>query len=139
MPFSDAHLLYTLHLPVRWGDMDALGHVNNSRYFTYFEQARVDWLAALGVAWGRASGPVVASARCDYKRPVTVPATLEVRLYAEAPRRSSVLTRYEVCRTDAPDVLCAVGEATLVWVDLQSGRPVRLPEALRAHLPAAEF
>ena len=33
-------------------------------------------------------------------------------------------------RADAPDVLCATGQATMVWIDLQTGRPVSLPPVL---------
>ena len=40
-------LLHTARLPVRWGDQDPLGHVNNARFFTYFEQARIDYFDAV--------------------------------------------------------------------------------------------
>jgi acyl-CoA thioester hydrolase len=35
-------------MPVRWGDMDAYGHVNNTVYFRYMEQVRVEWLEQMG-------------------------------------------------------------------------------------------
>ena len=41
---DDTQHVHTTEIAVRWGDMDAGGHVNNSRFFTYFEEARVDWL-----------------------------------------------------------------------------------------------
>jgi acyl-CoA thioester hydrolase len=37
-------LVHVTHIPIRWGDMDAYGHVNNTVYFRYMEQARVEWL-----------------------------------------------------------------------------------------------
>ena len=40
-------LVHTSRLPIRWGDMDALGHVNNTVYFRYMEQARIEWVRAL--------------------------------------------------------------------------------------------
>lgn len=132
---SEARHLFTAMIEVRWGDMDALGHVNNSRYFTYFEQVRVEWLRSLDSGWDRTAGPVLASARCDYKRPITYPATLEIRLLSDPPRRSSIQTYYEVRTQDGPETLYAFGEATVVWVDFESGRPVSLPEAFRAALP----
>lgn len=66
-------LLHQLTLAVRWGDMDALGHVNNATYFTYFEQVRVAWLARLaggteGLAPGTASGPVIVTTACESAR-----------------------------------------------------------------------
>ncbi len=41
-------LLHKMPISVRWGDMDAMGHVNNAAYLTYFEQARFDWWKATG-------------------------------------------------------------------------------------------
>ena len=37
-------LVYECTIPMRWGDMDAMGHINNTLYFRYLEIARVDWL-----------------------------------------------------------------------------------------------
>ena len=45
---SEQTLLHEHRLDIRWGDMDALGHVNNVIYFRYFEQARASWLATIG-------------------------------------------------------------------------------------------
>lgn len=139
MKHPERRLLHTSHLSVRWGDMDALGHVNNTCFFTYFEQVRVEWLEGLDLDWMRGRvGPVVASTRCDFKRPVVYPAELEILLYAGPPGRTSVSTYYEARETSADDALCAIGEAVLVWVDYEAGRPRPLPEALRAHLPPPE-
>ncbi|MDB5949239.1 MAG: acyl-CoA thioesterase, partial [Massilia sp.] len=35
--------VHVMRMPIRWGDMDAMGHVNNTVYFRYFEQARISW------------------------------------------------------------------------------------------------
>ena len=37
-------LVHEMRIPVRWGDLDAMGHVNNTIYFRYFEALRIDWL-----------------------------------------------------------------------------------------------
>lgn len=107
--------------------MDALGHVNNAHYFRFFEEARTQWLLQHRDVWTAKRGPVVAHAACTYKRPIVHPATLIVDLSFDEPRRSSVVTRYSVRTVATPDVLCAVGEATIVWVDYETGRPVSLP------------
>jgi len=47
-------LVHVERIPIRWGDMDAMGHVNNTVYFRYMEQARISWFDALvprGKAW----------------------------------------------------------------------------------------
>jgi len=41
-------LVYTMRFPVRWGDMDAMGHVNNTVYFRYLESARIEWMVLVG-------------------------------------------------------------------------------------------
>lgn len=127
--------LHTAVVPVRWIDQDALGHVNNARYFTYFENARIDWLATVVRARTPGIGPVLANTKCEYKRPITYPATLRISVYADPPRRSSLQTYYEVRVEGDEDTVYAYGEALVVWVDIKRGRPVSIPEPIRERLP----
>lgn len=46
---SEKRLLHTAHIPVRWGDMDNYGHVNNTVYLEYVQEARVAWFASVGL------------------------------------------------------------------------------------------
>lgn len=127
---ADRRFLATVPVPMRWGDMDALGHLNNAVYLTYFEQARTDWLLGLDggpETWTDEMGPVVASVAFTFKRPIVFPATVLVDLWCEAPRRSSVVVHCRMRTEAAPDVTCAEGHATLVWVRLDTGRPTSLP------------
>jgi acyl-CoA thioester hydrolase len=128
-------LVHTTRLVVRWGDMDALGHVNNAAYLTYFEHARVEALEQLGVTLGPGSVLVVAAASVAFKRPVVYPAAVEVRVSVGAPGRSSFPTYYDLVTLD-DGALCATGEATVVQVDAATGRAARLPDALRTALEA---
>jgi acyl-CoA thioester hydrolase len=128
------HLL-TVHIPVRWGDMDALGHVNNTVYFRYMEQARIEWLEGLGFALDVSAGmsAVIVNASCTFLLPVTYPATVEVRLSADKPGRSSVQTHYELrCLGEA--ALYAEGAAKIVWVDPATGRSTPVPDQVRVSL-----
>ncbi|MCH2778114.1 acyl-CoA thioesterase, partial [Listeria monocytogenes] len=71
------------HIPVRWGDMDSYGHVNNTLYFQYLEEARVAWFETLGIDLeGAAEGPGVLQSLHTYLKPVVHPATVVVELYA---------------------------------------------------------
>ena len=136
MSAEEAIHVYTAQVPVRWGDLDAMGYVNNSRYFTFFEQARVQWLRSLSDEWNFTRvGPMLAHASCDFRRPLPYPATLEIDIYAEPPGRTSLKTYYEV-RVEGEGTLYAQGEATLVWVNADTESPEPLPEAFRAALPA---
>ena len=133
--------LHTLRIPVRWADLDALGHVNNATYFTYFEQARVSWFESINatgaVLTGAALGPVLAHAACTFHQPVVYPASLEVRLYGGQVGRSSVETYYELRDAAQSETLYATGNARLVWVDRATGRSTPIPAAIRELLPHA--
>jgi acyl-CoA thioester hydrolase len=125
---DDAQHVHTAEIAVRWGDMDAAGHVNNSRFFTYFEEARVDWLGAtLDGPLFIESGPVLANATCDFKQPLRHPATLVIDVYATPPGRSSLKTVYDATLADTDDRV-AVGTAVLVWVNVETGEPVSVPD-----------
>jgi len=123
-------------MPIRWADMDALGHVNNTVYFRFMEQARIDWLHALDpAAGGHASGtgPVVVNAACTFLEPLRYPGEVVVRMSLVDPGRTSVGSTYEI---DCGGRRAAEGAAKMVWVDVATGRPVPLPDAILAPLRA---
>ncbi|MGA8049426.1 MAG: thioesterase family protein [Burkholderiales bacterium] len=131
----DRTLGYVAHIPIRWGDMDAMGHVNNTVYFRFMEQARICWFdRVLPRGEGRKSnGIVIVSASCHYRRPMTYPGTVEVKLFVGTPGASSIPTYYEMRVDDDPQPY-ATGEAVVVFIDVAKNKPVRVPEGLRARL-----
>ena len=129
-------LVHVMHIPVRWGDMDALGHVNNTVYFRFAEQARIDWLVSLGITdiVDVDEGPVIINASCTFLRPITYPATVEVRTLIGKPGRSSLPTFYEMrCVGDAK--LYAEGAAKVVWWSPRTGKSLPLPDFIRRLYP----
>lgn len=124
---------FLTRFPMRWGEMDALGHANNVRYFSWFESARAtvfhdtEFFARLP----EGIGPVVAKATCEYRRPVVWPAELVVGTRVARLGQSSLTIEHAVAREDAPEALCAVGETVVVLVDYATGRAVPIPEAIR--------
>lgn len=129
----DTHrkLLYSTRIAIRWGDMDAYRHVNNTVYFRYMEQARVEWLEGIGYACNTdQEAPVIIDAHCTFRIPLTYPGTVVVKLFAGNAGRSSVPTYYEL-RLEGDERLCAEGAAKVVWMNPQTGKSVPLPEALR--------
>jgi acyl-CoA thioester hydrolase len=126
---NDRKLVHVERIAIRWGDMDAMGHVNNTVYFRYMEQARISWFDTLKSRdpW-RGTGVVVASTSCNFKRPLNYPGTVEVRVLAGAPGGSSVPTFYELV---IGDDLYAEGSATVVFIDLEKQKPVRIPQKIR--------
>ena len=52
-------LVHQMEIPIRWGDMDAMGHVNNTVYFRYLETLRIEWFRSIGcVPSEAATGPI---------------------------------------------------------------------------------
>lgn len=127
-------LVWTSLIPIRWGDMDAYGHVNNTIYFRYMEQCRVEYVEQLGFKVRPAgSGPVIINANGTFLLPLGYPGVVEVRMFCGSPGRSSVPTYYEI-RLQGDDTLYARGEAKMVWMDVASGKSVPIPDVLRAQL-----
>ncbi len=116
-------LVHTSRQPIRWGDMDLLGHVNNTVYFRYFEQARIEWVYGLDPETQPydGTGPVIVNASCTFLEPLVYPGEVEVRMYLGEPGRSSVGSYYELRMNGRK---YAEGAAKIVWVDLASGRSV---------------
>ena len=128
-------LQHVERLRVLWGDMDALGHVNNVMYFRYMEQARIGLFAALvpaDQAW-KTLGMVIANTSCDFKRALVYPADIEVKVYTEPPGGSSLGTIYEIAPVGESEPW-AVGRATIVFMNLELDRPTRIPDGVRAKL-----
>ncbi len=127
-------LVHDMIIPIRWGDMDSMGHVNNTVYFRYMESVRVDWLDSLerGQIHPPTSGPVVVNAFCNFLLELRYPGDLRVRMFAAKPGRSSFETYYEMTLTDKPDVVHANGGAKVVWIDFAQRCSVALPDALRS-------
>jgi len=126
-------LVHVEKIPIRWGDMDAMGHVNNTVYFRYMEQARISWFDALmpaAEAW-KDTGIVIANASCNFKRALNYPGIVEVRVTIDPPGGSSVPTFYELMMDND---LYADGAAVVVFIDMKSQKPVRIPEGIRSLL-----
>jgi acyl-CoA thioester hydrolase len=131
-------LVHEMRIPVRWGDLDAMGHVNNTVYFRYFETVRIAWLATLGITLGREGvGPVMANGFCNFRRQIEYPGELVARHFVVPPGRSSLDTFFTLSTAEAPGVVSADGGATLVWLDFPNQRTVPVPDAVRAHCLAA--
>ena len=123
----------TTTIPIRWGDMDAQGHVNNTVYFRYMEQARIEWLLRVAeqIGAGSTPGSVIVNASCTFIEPIEYPGTVEVRMFIGPPGRSSFDTQYELWVAGRKH---AEGAAKIVWVDRATQRSTPLPDAVRSLL-----
>ncbi len=127
-------LLSTLHFPIRWGDMDALAHVNNTLYLRYFEESRVSWALDIGMPLRKdGEGMILAKATVTFKKPVNYPANVTVDLLAGNIGRTS-FTLLNTLVVDGESEPSAMGECVIVWYDYLNQKSMPLPEKLRAIL-----
>jgi acyl-CoA thioester hydrolase len=126
----------TVEVPVAWGDMDALGHVNNAVYFRYFETARISFFAELGLGSVQQSngvGPILHSASCRFRIPLTHPDTVTVGAQIGEVGDDRFVMRYRAV-SHQHSAVAADGESLIVTFDYATGSKARVPDDLRARL-----
>ena len=125
--------VHQMVLPIRWGDMDAMGHVNNAMYFRYLETVRLDWFRTIGCNLNPdGEGPVIVNAFCNFYRQFEYPGDILAKMYVSDPGRTTFESWCTFERADAPGVVCSAGGATTIWVDFPKQKAVALPDWVRA-------
>lgn len=125
-------LVYSCSLAVRWGDMDAFGHVNNALYLRYLEEARVQMLVNMlgNQITDGDFATVVINVSCTFLKPITYPDSVRIDCYVGELGRSSFMTWYEVFALSAPNEMASEGSAKVVWMDRRTGKSAPLPAYL---------
>ena len=140
-------------IDVKWGEMDSLGHVNNTVFFRYSEDGRIDYIH--GIADGgdtqASDGPILADLGCSFRQQLRFPAAVEIGTRVSRIGRSSF--ELEQClffaddSADAgvdADTIIAVYHTVVVWFDFGAQTTMRIPETVRErirdleHLPPEE-
>lgn len=138
---SEKKQVHVMRQDIRWGDMDAFGHVNNTVYFRYMESARIAFLEQVtGRTDTAAEGPVIVTAYCTFSKQLVYPGQIEVHTFVGTPGRSSIEVTHEIRMVDEngdAKVVHAEGGAKVVWVNYAAEKSVPLPDALKALGPAA--
>lgn len=119
--------VFSYQMPVRWGDMDALGHVNNTVYFRFFEEARVVLLERMGMMFDAQRGWVLAHASCDFLKPLLYPANVVATSRLLRVGRSSMELEVWMARADDAGSVVARGRNVIVHIDQEAGRAAALP------------
>lgn len=126
------NLVHTLSMPLRWGDMDAYGHANNTVFFRFFEEARITWLSSLELGGeNEPTGPIIIKTSATFLKELSHPATVEVKTYAGKAGTTSLDNWHTITDSDTGE-LYAEGYAKLVWFDRTARKSTALPERLRA-------
>lgn len=123
--------LFRMPIELRWRDLDAFNHVNNSNFMTYLEEARIRWFDSLGEDWVTdAIAPLLAAVQMNYRVPIPYPSSVVVELFADRIGNSSVTIGHRIASEDGT-VLHADGHVVMVWIDRATGRPIPLPAVVR--------
>ena len=120
--------------PVAWGDMDAFSHVNNAKYFTYFETARMRYFEKTGVMSHMEmtrEGPILASTQCRFKFPVTYPDTLSLGARVASLEHDRFTMEYVVVSQEKQKV-AAKGEGLIVYFDYNANTKTAVPAPIRS-------
>ena len=125
-------LVAEMAMPIRWGDMDAMGHVNNTVYFRYLETARIEWFRTIRCEPDpQGQGPVIVNAFCNFYKQLEFPGDVVVKTYVSDPGRTTFESWHTIERVDHPGVISAAGGATVIWVDFPQQKAVTLPDRIR--------
>ena len=125
-------LVFEMVIPIRWGDMDAMNHLNNGTYFRYLETIRIDWMRSIGCLPDlKGEGPVIVNAFCNFYKQLEYPGDVLTKMYVSDPGRTTFETWGTMELTSAPGVICAAGGATTIWVDFPAKKAKTLPDWLR--------
>lgn len=125
----EADFVLVVEIPVAWGDMDAMGHVNNAVYFRYFETARIAYFERVGFLEEMkrsGTGPILASTRCRFRRPLTYPDRVFVGTSASDLQEDRFLMLYRVVSEALGDVT-AEGDGLIVSYDYCKNERAPLP------------
>ncbi len=134
------HYPATMTQTVAWGDMDALGHVNNTVYYRYFENIRIDFFQRLDLfelLEEQKLAPVLSESQCRFRRPVYFPDTLLLGTRIATLSDDRLTMEYGIF-SQSQQALVTQGSATVVCVDTRTGRPAPLPPMLKAALADAQ-
>jgi len=125
----------TDRMAMRWGEMDALGHMNNVSYLRYFEEVRIAWFESLSIEYRvGAEGPILGTITCKYLKPAIYPVEFEISSYIGNAGHSSFVMWHELYNANDPAERFAEAEAKLVWIDLGAGRSRPMPDWIRAEI-----
>jgi acyl-CoA thioester hydrolase len=135
-----AHFPIVIEEIVRWGDLDVLGHVNNTVFFRYFESARIAYLDRIRF-WPKSgsegTGPILASTQCRFRRPLRYPDRLKIGVRVVALGDDRFTMDYALW-SESQATIAALGESVIVAFDYGEGRKASLPEATRQALTTLE-
>jgi len=128
-----------VEMPVAWGQLDAFGHVNNTQFFRFFEDARIACFERIGVREHMAAtgeGPILAKTSCVFRKPLGFPDTVTACARITEVGQDRFTMEYAVF--SAKVGLAGHGEGRIVMLDYSTGSKALIPERIRAAIDSLE-
>lgn len=129
-----------LPLDVRWGDADALGHINNVQYVRYIESARVDYAKVvndLNFEAGIEECWILADLQCSYVGQLHYPCHIEVATRTSKLGNSSAVLIASIFVEDKDEPVFT-SKAVVVWFDYINQKTMRIPDVVREEVNSYE-
>ena len=125
-----------MEMPIRWGDMDARGHVNNTIYYRYFESSRIALFELLDVYKDPTTAliaPILSYQDCYYKAPLTYPDTIYIGAKIKGIEESKIIIHHSIMSKKL-NRIAAEGEAHIVWYNYQEKKKAIIPDDLKLEI-----
>jgi len=134
---SDQTFPSKLQLRIDWSEMDTFGHINNVQYFKYTQAARVNlWeqIKSMTAMWEQRVGPNLASASCQFRKPLFYPDTVRVQSRLEFIKTTSFGIHHQIL--NGTGELCAEAHDVCVLFDFNKNEKVALTDTMREEMKA---
>src|SRR5438128_7907719 len=130
---EESQVKFSIELPVQFRDIDVMGHVNNATYLQYMETARVELARKLGqVREGFRAGFIVASARCEFKKPIRDERRITVSVWVRRIGDRSWDLDYTIHGPKRAEY--AIGRTTQVAYDYKTRSAAKISRKLKREL-----
>jgi acyl-CoA thioester hydrolase len=127
--------IFSTDIDVRFSDLDALGHVNNAVFFTYFEEGRKKF----SQKYFEVSDPshirfIMAHIRCDYLKPVLFVDTVTLHMWVKNIGTKSFTFEYQLVHHSDPSMVYATGESVQVCYDYTKNQSIVVSDKVKEKL-----
>ncbi len=127
--------IFSTNIEVRFRDLDALGHVNNAVFLTYFEEGRKKF----SQKYFEVSDPsdfrfIMAHIRCDYLKPVMFIDKVTLQMWVKDIGIKSFAFEYKLIHQSDESIVYATGESVQVCYDYKKNQSIVVPDEMRESL-----
>ena len=129
---ADKTFVHETIIPLRWGDMDAYGHLNNTSYFLYVQEARFELLRAYDLDYSASAdnAPILLDTSFNFKKQVTYPETILIETYLVNIDRKKVYIEQIMKSANDLDIVYGTCTSLIMWYDFKNKVTVMPPEVI---------